>query len=122
MTAAATALVGIAGLIVGWFVAGSQRVTETLTQERRAAYLKVVRAASALAEMPNGDRAELRSAVLEANFVASDRLANSNRISGLLRDPGSDAWKARLDDFTALARLETQNNSSLRRWWNRRRY
>ncbi len=122
MAAATTVLVGIAGLIVGWFVVGTQRVTETLTAERRNAYLKVIKVATLLAEAPQSGETDLRNAVLEAEFLASGRLFKSHRIPDLLQDPGSDEWKARLDEFVILARLETQQNSALSRWWNRRRY
>jgi hypothetical protein len=122
MTAAITAIVGVAGLIVGWFVLGTQRVTETLTVERRSAYLKVIKAASAAADEPQADHTALREAIVEAEFLASDRLARSRRISGLLQDPGTDAGKARLAEFVVLARMETQRNSSVLRWRNRRRY
>lgn len=43
MTAVITVLVGAIGLIVGWFVSGNQNVTEKITEERRSAYLVLIR-------------------------------------------------------------------------------
>jgi hypothetical protein len=47
-----TVAAGAIGLIVGWFVSGTQRVTEKLTDERRSSYLALLHAAEEVNYFP----------------------------------------------------------------------
>jgi hypothetical protein len=53
-----TAAVAVLGLVIGWFLIGTQRVTEELTKERRAAYVKLVVKADELHDRWDPRRAE----------------------------------------------------------------
>jgi hypothetical protein len=59
-TTVITTTVAVLGIVIGWFVIGTQRVTEDLTRERRQAYVDLlaavdeIRAARALVERPDG--------------------------------------------------------------------
>ena len=117
MAAIVTVVVGIAGLIVGWLVSGYQNITEKLTEERRTAYLALLRLADSANENPKADRADLRHAAQDAEFICSDQMLNSGRISELLKSVGSGDWTCERDRFFKVARYESQNNS----YWGRRR-
>lgn len=119
--AVVTAGIAAAGVIVGWFVIGTQRVTEELTSQRRAAYAAVLEQADRAADL-GGSTAELRRAVRAAEFLASERMYAAQRLPALLVDVGSDEWHRQVAWFRAVARRESHRNSSLRRWWDRRRY
>jgi len=117
MAAIVTVIVGIAGLIVGWLVSGYQNITEKLTEERRSAYLTLLRLADSANGNPQADRAELQRAAQNAEFICSDQMLNSGRINELLKAVGSEGWTYERARFFKVARYESQNNS----YWGRRR-
>jgi len=117
MAAIVTVIVGIAGLIVGWLVSGYQNITEKLTEERRSAYLTLLRLADSANDNPQADRAELQRAAQNAEFICSDQMLNSGRINELLKAVGSEGWTYERARFFKVARYESQNNS----YWGRRR-
>jgi hypothetical protein len=117
MAAIVTVIVGIVGLIVGWLVSGYQNVTEKLTEERRSAYLKLLRHADSANDNPEADRAKLQQAAKAATFICSDQMLNSGRINELLNAVGSDRWAGERARFFTVARYESQKNS----YWGRRR-
>jgi hypothetical protein len=117
-----TAVVGLTGILVGWFVSGTQRVNEELTKERRAAYAKVLAGADAIRADRSVDIREFERAVLAGDFLSSRQMYESGRLRALLDRIGSSEWQAELDWFRELARDETQKNSVTRRWLHRRRY
>ena len=117
MAAIVTVIVGIVGLIVGWFVSGTQNITEKLTEERRSAYLKLLKHADSANDNPRADRTKLERAAKDAELICSDQMLNSGRISGLLEAVGSDHWADERVRFFKVARYESQRNS----YWGRRR-
>ena len=117
MAAIVTVIVGIVGLIVGWLVSGYQNITEKLTEERRSAYLTLLQHADIANVNPKADRTELQRAAKDAEFICSDQMLNSGRISELLKAVGSDSWVDERARFFKVARYESQNNS----YWGRRR-
>jgi hypothetical protein len=117
MAAIITVIVGIVGLIVGWLVSGYQNITEKLTEERRSAYLALLRLADSANDNPEADRTELQRAAQSAEFVCSDQMLNSGRVNELLNAVGSDNWTGERAQFFKVARYESQNNS----YWGRRR-
>lgn len=117
MAAIVTVVVGIAGLIVGWFISGYQNITEKLTEERRSAYLTLLRLADSANDDPKADRADLHHAAQNAEFICSEQMLDSGRISELLKSVGSGDWTYERARFFKVARYESQNNS----YWGRRR-
>ena len=111
MTAVVTVLVGAIGLIVGWFVSGNQNITEKITEERRSAYLALIREADKANENPKTDRAALEHAATAAVFICSDQMMNSGRIEALLRAVATESWEAERALFFKVARYESLNNS-----------
>ena len=111
MTAVVTVLVGAIGLIVGWFVSGNQNVTERITEERRSAYLALIREADKANEHPKMDRAALEHAATAAEFICSDQMMSSGRIEALLRAVATESWEAERALFFKMARYESLNNS-----------
>lgn len=114
-----TAGIAAVGIVIGWFVIGTQRVTEELTLDRRKAYGEVVAQADAIASGTTRDSHAFAQAVWAADFVCSDRMYRALRLPRLLENIGSDEWKAEVDRFYELARFESHRNSSLKRWWRR---
>lgn len=102
-------------LIVGWIVTGTQRVTETLTTERRAAYAELLSAADA-ARLGDVDADTLAAAIRRAEFLASSEMACSPLFERLASSAvtGRDWNRVRAAFFQA-ARFETQENSATRR-------
>lgn len=102
-------------LVVGWLVSGTQRVTEALTSERRAAYLELLSAADAT-RRGDHDSARLALAVQRAEFVASDEM-NEARLIHTLEQAAQDGerWPEARDRFFTAARFETQQNSATKR-------
>jgi hypothetical protein len=117
-----TAAAGLTGLLVGWFVGGTQRVNEELIKERRAAYAKALAAADAIAADRSVDTREFEQAVRAADFLSSPQMYKTGRLRALLDRIGSSEWQDQVDWFRELARAETQKNSATRRWLHRRRY
>jgi hypothetical protein len=118
MTAAIiTVAAGAIGLIVGWFVSGSQRVEEKLTEERRSTYLAFLRAADEANVSLQDNRKALERAAEDAEFICSDQMLNSGRIRKLLAAVGTGTWKDERQQFVMVARYESQRNS----YWGRRR-
>jgi hypothetical protein len=116
MTAVITVLVGLTGLIIGWYVSGYQKVTEKLTEERRAAYLKLLREADKANQSPTADRAALESSAFDARFISSHQMMISGRIEALLKAVATEGWEGERERFLWLARYESLNNSQ----WGRR--
>ena len=117
-----TAGIAAISIIVGWFVIGTQRVTEELTADRRKAYLEVLAQADTIASNPAADFGPFIRAVWAADFVASDEMYEARRLPKLLHDIGSKAWKDEVEHFSELARFESLRNSSMRRRLHRRWY
>lgn len=116
MTTALTLLVGAIGLVIGWFVSGYQSVTEKLTEERRRAYLTLIREADKANDDPQADRAALELAASDARFICSNQMTNSGRIDALLRAVGTESWQDERARFFKVARYEGLTNSQ----WGRR--
>jgi hypothetical protein len=114
-------LVAVVALVVGWFVLGTQRVTEELTKERRLAYAEVLRQAKMRKQGRKGSAA-FEEAIRKAHFLSSSPMYRARRLPALLESAGTDRWDSELQWFTELARFETQRNSSLRRLIRRMRY
>lgn len=117
MAAVVTVAAGAIGLIVGWFVSGTQRVTEKLTEERRIAYLAFLHAADEANDYPQANRKVLERAAEDAEFICSDQMLNSGRIKKLLAAVDTGTWKDERQQFVMVARYESQRNS----YWGRRR-
>ncbi|WP_151083305.1 hypothetical protein [Nocardioides cynanchi] len=117
-----TAGVATAGIIIGWFVIGTQRVTEELTKERRAAYGRVLSEAALMADDATSLSPGFEQAVLAAQFLSSGTMHRSGRLRALLDAPDTEAWRSNLEWFSELARFESHRNSSTRRWLRRRWY
>ncbi|HEX3929925.1 MAG TPA: hypothetical protein VHW64_04435 [Nocardioides sp.] len=111
----------VVALVVGWFVLGTQRVTEELTKERRLAYAEVLRQARVRKSGRKGDAA-FEEAIRKAHFLSSSSMYRARRLPALLESVGTDRWASELQWFTELARFETQRNSSLLRRIRRMRY
>ena len=111
---AALALTNLA-LVLGWVVSGTQRIGESLTSDRRAAYANLLVTAAA---RRNGSDTEglLQDAAERALLVASDQMFHARLIDRLVSSAGGgDDWPAARASFLAAARFECQENSSLRR-------
>jgi|SRR5713226_5508332 len=117
MAVAVTVLAGALGLIIGWFVAGYQKITEKLTEERRSAYSRLLQEADAANGDPKADRAELDRAANAAEFVCSNQMLNGGRIRKLRQAVDSANWPDERGRFFTVARYESQHNS----YWGRRR-
>ncbi|MGZ6564429.1 MAG: hypothetical protein ACXVH3_35375 [Solirubrobacteraceae bacterium] len=133
-----TASVAVLGLVIGWFVIGTQRVTEELTKERREAYLKLVVKADELHDtwgtrqretsadpnpgsqhnLADGDATELSRLASAAEFLSSDEMMRScvmhRFVHSAIDGPRDEFQKARRR-FVDAARLDAHWNSRLRR-------
>ena len=112
------------GLITGWFVLGTQRVTEELTKERRDVYGTLLRAILDRAS-GRGDtaadggerRLSVEELAVKAQFIASPELyasqllLSSGSIADSLHSDDDDATD-QLSRLVTAMRLETQRNSS----------
>lgn len=107
-------------LIIGWVVAGTQRVTEELTRERRETYSELLCCARSVRE--GGKTPEdLASVVERAELVSSREMYWSKYIPHLEASAQAeeDEWsEARMFLFDA-ARFESLFNSSTRRLLHR---
>jgi hypothetical protein len=122
MSALLTAAVGIIGIAVGWFVSGSQRINEKLTEERRSSFLALLLEADAVQRDPAADRAGLTNAVSRAEYVCSGELLRSGLIARFAASAGTEDWAPRRAQFVTVSRLESIYNAKLLRWWHRRWY
>jgi len=109
-----TAAIAAAGIVVGWFVIGTQRVTEELTKERRSAYARVLAQADEIAA-DRGNQLAFERAVRKAEFLCSDRMYEGRCLPGLVIAVDKKDWAA-VERFRVLARFESHRNSILRRW------
>jgi hypothetical protein len=116
------ALIGLAGLILGWMISGSQRVNENLTEDRRSAFVAMLLAADAAHADPGTDRKALDAAATQAAYVCSERLRRSTLIPALVTAVGSADWEQRRAAFIRVSRLESMFNAWLLRWWRRAWY
>jgi hypothetical protein len=120
----AVALIGLAGLILGWMISGSQRVNVKLTEDRRSAFATLLLAADAAHADSGMDRKALDAAATQAAYVCSERLRRSTLIPSLVTAVGSGAadWEQRRAAFIRVSRLESMFNAWFIRWWRRRWY
>jgi hypothetical protein len=134
-----TATVAVLGLVIGWFVIGTQRVTEELTKERRAAYVKLVVKADELHDpwdprgsetsgqvsprprpnLADGKFAEqLKRLASAAEFLSSDEMRESCLMHRFVESAIAGQWdeyqKVRCK-FLNAARLDAHRNSRLLR-------
>lgn len=102
-------------LIAGWIVTGTQRVSEALTTERRAAYADLFGAADA-ARLGADEADSLVAATRRAEFLASSEMARSGLLERLASSADTGVgWDGARVAFLKAARLETQENSAIRR-------
>src|SRR4029077_10201335 len=74
----------------GWFVSGTQNIMEKHTEERRSAYLKLLKHADSANDNPRADRTKLQRAAKDAELICSDQMLNSGRINGLVEAVKAD--------------------------------
>ncbi len=102
-------------LVIGWFVSGTQRVTETVTVERRKVYSDFIVCAR---EVRKGGHPEpgIEELAQRAEVVASDEMLESKLIRRLEKSALSgDDWERIRERFLTAARLESLQNSSRKR-------
>ncbi|HEX5087997.1 MAG TPA: hypothetical protein VFV89_09315 [Nocardioides sp.] len=117
-----TAAIATVGIVVGWFVIGTQRVTEELTKDRRTAYAAVLAEAEEIVAERAVSHTAFEQAVRKAEFLCSERMYEARCLPGLLNGVGGDDWKQAVNEFRDLARFESHRNSWTRRLLRRRRY
>jgi hypothetical protein len=125
---------------IGWFVVSTQRVTEELTKERRAAYIALLQQADELhgrfggaepfEEKAKKDRdenvTELKRRSSAAEFLSSNVMRDSKR-QRLLVDAAmrgdTDQFAYARSEFLEVGRIDSHWNSHRRRVlaWHRRR-
>jgi hypothetical protein len=115
--------VGAAGVLVGWFVSGTQRVMEKLTEDRRRAYLELLLAADVVHRDGRQHGGTLQDCAAAARLLGSQRMHESRCITDLVRDVHEQDWSTGPRAwFVDLARLETQRNSRTRQRFHRLAY
>jgi hypothetical protein len=119
MSTAIAALLGLIVGAVGWMIVGHQRVTETIVEERRQAYVGLLVEADLAASNISADRTALRQAVTKAEFASSDQMRNSGRIQQVEKLIKDLHWHDERAKFITVARVESLHNAFLRRWWHR---
>lgn len=118
-----------ASVVIGWFVTGTQRVTEELTKERRQAYRELLAQTDdlrgwwtrdpALAQPPRRpdprEVKELRRLASAAQLLSSEEMLSSGRLSSLIQaavDDDASGYETARDEFLTAARLDSHRNSS----------
>jgi hypothetical protein len=138
-----TTSVAVLGIVVGWFVIGTQRVTEELTRERRKAYVDLLAEVDEMRAVhlarsepaagqrltppdapPSDELAGARRQSLDglrstAELLSSDQMRRSKLLTSLvaMKHADEDSWSVVRDRFLIAARLDTHRNSSRLRSW-----
>lgn len=111
-----TVVAGGVGLIVGWFVAGYQRLAEQLMAERRDAYAQLLAQAERVRSnsVRNDDDFEL--AIARSRLLCSSHMHRNQAIERLIQatNDGRAQWERECKQFIDRARMDSIQGSM---WW-----